>query len=86
MEHVSVKLSSDEWDLISGLREIPPSPLRDLMKEMMTALVEYVREPKCAEMQADGVPCASPTADCEQCEKVHQLLMTLRHGMTQAGS
>jgi len=86
MEHVSVKLSSDEWDLISGLREIPPSPLRDLMKEMMTALVEYVREPKCAEMQADGVPCTSPAADCEQCQKVHQLLMTLRHGMTQAGS
>jgi hypothetical protein len=56
------------------------------MKEMMAALVEYVREPKCAEMQADGVPCTSPAADCEQCHKVHQLLMTLRHGMTQAGS
>ncbi len=86
MEHVSVQLSSDEWNLISGLREIPASPLRDLMREMMAALVEYVREPKCAEMQADGVPCTSPAADCEQCQKVHQLLMTLRHGMTQAGS
>jgi len=84
MEHVSVKLTQEEWKLISGLRDLPPSPLRDLMSEMMTALVDYVREPKCAELQADGVPCVSPTADCEQCQKVTQLLITLRHGMTQA--
>jgi hypothetical protein len=51
------------------------------MNEMMTALVDYVREPKCAEMQADGVPCSSPTADCEQCLKVQTLLTTLRHGL-----
>lgn len=82
MEHVSVKLTPYEWDLISGLRDIPPSPLRELMHEMMAALVDYVREPKCAEMQADGVPCASPTADCEQCVKVRQLLTNLRHGIT----
>jgi len=81
MENVSVKLTPEEWNLISGLRDIPPSPLRDLMHEMMTALVDYVREPKCAEMQADGVPCASPAADCEQCLKVQDLLKTLRHGV-----
>jgi len=81
MEHVSVRLTPDEWQLIAGLRDIPPSPLRDLMNQMMTALVEYVREPKCAEMQADGVPCTSPTADCEQCVKVQRLLTTLRHGV-----
>jgi len=86
MEPVSVKLSSDEWKLISGLREIPPSPLRDLMKQMMSELLEYVREPKCAELQADGVPCASPSADCEQCQKVHQLLIALRHGLAPTGS
>ncbi len=81
MEDVSVKLSPEEWRLIAGLRDIPPSPLRDLMSEMMSALVDYVREPKCAEMQADGVPCASPTADCEQCVKVRGLLTTLRQGV-----
>ncbi len=86
MEQVSVKLSSEEWKLVSSLRDIPPSPLRDLMGEMVTALLEYVREPKCAEMQADGVPCASPTADCEQCQKVRQLLVTLRQGIAQAAS
>ena len=78
MEHVSVKLSPEEWKVISGLREIPPSPLRDLMNEMVTALLEYVREPRCAEMQADGVPCATPDADCEQCRRLKEVLQTLR--------
>jgi len=86
MEPVSVKLSPEEWKLISGLREIPASPLQDLMKQMIGELLAYVREPKCAEMQADGVPCASPTADCEQCQKVHQLLLSLRHGIAPTGS
>jgi hypothetical protein len=51
------------------------------MKEMMFALVDYVREPKCAEIQADGVPCETPEADCEQCTKVKDLLFTLKRGM-----
>ena len=81
MEQVSVSLSGEEWKVVSGLRDIPESPLRKLMYEMMLALVEYVREPKCPEMQADGVPCTSATADCEQCVKVRELLSTLRHGV-----
>ncbi len=81
MEQVSVTLSNDEWKVISGLRDIPESPLREMMYEMMLALVEYVREPKCAEMQADGVPCTSAEADCEQCVKVRGLLGALRHGI-----
>ncbi len=81
MEQVSVRLSGEEWTVISGLRDIPESPLRALMYEMMLALVEYVREPKCPEMQADGVPCTSAAADCEQCVKVKGLLDTLRRGV-----
>ena len=81
MEDVKVMLSPEEWKLIAGLRDIPASPLRDLMGEMMSALVEYVREPRCAEMQADGVPCASAEADCEQCVKVRGLLTTLKRGV-----
>jgi hypothetical protein len=83
-ETVNVKLDPDEWKLVAGLRDIPPSPLRDLMHEMMISLVDYVREPKCPELQADGVPCEAPTADCEQCMRVKELLFTLRRGMTKA--
>jgi hypothetical protein len=77
-EQVNVRLTEAEWRLIAGLRDIPPSPLRDLMHSMMAELMEYVREPKCAEIQADGVPCETATADCEQCLKVKQLLVSLR--------
>ncbi len=80
-ESVTVKLDQDEWQLVSGLRDIPPSPLRELMHELLRSLIEYVREPKCPEIQADGVPCESAAADCEQCVKVKSLLTTLRHGV-----
>jgi hypothetical protein len=81
MEQVRVALSGDEWKVVAGLRDIPESPLRAMMYEMMLALIEYVREPKCAEMQADGVPCASAEADCEQCVKVRELLSSLRRSL-----
>jgi hypothetical protein len=83
-ELVNVKLNPEEWKLVAGLRDIPPSPLRDLMQEMMVALVDCVREPRCAEIQADGVPCETPAADCEQCLKVKELLFTLRRGIAKA--
>jgi len=80
-ESVTVRLNQDEWQLVSGLRDIPLSPLRELMHDLLQALIEYVREPKCPELQADGVPCESAAADCEQCLKVKALLTTLRHGV-----
>ena len=83
-ELVNVKLNPEEWKLVAGLRDIPPSPLRDLMQEMMIALVDYVREPKCPEIQADGAPCETPAADCEQCLRVKELLFTLQRGMAKA--
>ena len=83
-ELVNVKLNPEEWKLVAGLRDIPSSPLRDLMQEMMVALVDYVREPRCAEIQADGVPCETPAADCEQCLRVKGLLFTLRRGIAKA--
>jgi hypothetical protein len=78
---VRVTLNAREWTLVSGLRDIPPSPLRELMQELMGALIAYVREPRCPEIQADGVPCDSVEADCEQCRRVKGLLETLRHGV-----
>ncbi len=81
-EAVTVRLDREEWKVVAGLREIPPSPLRELMHELVTALIEYVREPRCPELQADGVPCESAAADCEQCLKVKSLLLTLRRGVS----
>jgi len=73
-----VALTDREWELISAMRDLPASPLRQLLEEVLHHLVQLVRQPGCAEMQADGVPCDRPEADCEECRHLRRLLETLR--------
>lgn len=73
----TVTLNAAEWRLIRSLREIPDSPLRDLLEEVLHRLTDFVREPRCAEVQADGVPCDRPEADCEQCLRMKEILTRL---------
>lgn len=73
-----VPLSPQEWRLVAALREIPPSPLRDLLGDALQELVEAVREPRCPEAQADGFPCADVHAECEECRKLIRILEGLR--------
>jgi hypothetical protein len=75
---VRIAVTESERRIISALRDLPESPLKTLLGEVMAGLVDFAREPRCAEMQADGVPCAVPDADCEQCRKLKQVLETLR--------
>lgn len=72
-----VNLNETEWRLIRSLREIPDSPLRDLLEQVLQRLTEFVREPRCFEMQADGVPCDRSEADCEQCMRMKEILTRL---------
>lgn len=73
-----VALDEQEWRLIRSLREIPTSPLRDRMSELIDTLVEFVADPGCPEMQADGVPCSSAQMSCDRCHEVIALLEELR--------
>ncbi len=75
---VTIAVTPEERRIVSALRDLPPSPLKDLLAQVLTRLVDLVRAPTCPEMQADGVPCASVTADCEQCRKLKQVLESLR--------
>jgi hypothetical protein len=77
-------LSPEEQKLLLALREIPPSRLRDLMTTLIGELTEFVAEPSCAEVQADGAPCAAPDASCDECRKLTTILEGLR-GRLQAG-
>jgi len=74
---VRIVVSPAERRIISALRDLPPSPLRDLLGQVIDRLIETVREPSCPEMQADGVPCTSPSADCEQCRMLRAVLGSL---------
>jgi hypothetical protein len=71
-------LSPEERRLLLALREIPESPLRELFTTLVSELTEFVASPTCAEMQADGAPCTSAEASCDQCHKLEQLLEGLR--------
>jgi hypothetical protein len=71
-------LRPEEQKLVMALRAIPPSPLRDRLTAFVSELVDFVAAPSCAEMQADGAPCTSAQASCDECRKVTALLDGLR--------
>jgi hypothetical protein len=82
-ETVTVTLTKKEWNFIAAMRDIPPGQLKDLMDDLLTSIIDLTRNPTCVEVQADGVPCATTAADCEQCVKVKGVLETLKHNLQQ---
>ncbi len=74
-------LTLDEQKLLLALREIPPSRLRDLMTTLVSELADFVAEPRCAEMQADGAPCPTTDVSCDECRKLTSVLEGLRGRM-----
>ena len=71
---IAATLSAEEWRLVSALRDIPPSPLKLRVARLLEELITFVQEPRCAEMQADGVPCDNVNAQCDQCVHVAEML------------
>ena len=74
----------EEAKVLSQLREIPPGPIRDDLFELLADLVGFVRDPRCPEAQADGVPCLSGTVDCGQCMQVAGVLASLHSRLRRA--
>jgi hypothetical protein len=79
---VTVTLTPAEWRLIAGLRDIPESPLKAELGEVIDLAMALVRDPKCAQVQGDGVPCGSATADCESCERITGTLETIKRKLS----
>jgi hypothetical protein len=71
-------LTPFERRLVLSLRQVPESPLRDLYTRLVSELTDFVASPSCAEMQADGAPCTSADASCDECRKLESLLEGLR--------
>jgi len=72
------ELRPDELKLVAALRSIPESPLRDRLSAFVSELADFVAAPSCAELQADGAPCTSAQAACDECRKMTSLLDGLR--------
>jgi hypothetical protein len=75
---ILLPLSREEQRLLLALREVPPSRLRDLMTTLVSELAEFVAEPSCSEMQADGAPCPTTDVSCDECRKLTAILEGLR--------
>lgn len=71
-------LYPEERRLVEALRAIPPSPLRDSLAQLVRELADFAAAPACAELQADGAPCTSAQAACDECRKMTALLEGLR--------
>jgi hypothetical protein len=72
------ELRPDEAKLVAALRSIPESPLRDRLSAFVSELADFVAARSCGEMQADGAPCTSAQAACDECRKMTDLLDGLR--------
>jgi hypothetical protein len=78
---VRIALTPEEQRLIWAYRDVPGGQPRELLAQVITALCELVREPRCAQVQADGVPCATPTSDCAECLRLKQVLADLHRDL-----
>lgn len=73
-EPITLTVSPAEYQMVITLRDMPPSPLRDRVQRLLTELLAFARNPRCHELQADGVPCTNAEADCDQCQTVLAML------------
>jgi hypothetical protein len=64
--------------LAAVLGDLPEGPLKRRLDAFLGELARLVGHPGCPEMQADGVPCPTATASCEECQQVAELVDMLR--------
>lgn len=76
-DSVTMDLTEDERRLLATLRTLPEGPLRAHVWNMLTAVARMLHDPHCSQVQADGVPCARPSGECAQCQRVLEELDAL---------
>jgi hypothetical protein len=64
--------------VIRRLRDTLPAGAQALFFKEFEELLTLAAEPRCAETQADGVPCGTSDADCETCGRALGWLSRLR--------
>jgi hypothetical protein len=84
-ERFSVTLTAEEYLIIRTLREMPESQARTRVLRLMDELVEFARNPRCPELQADGAPCAQAHGDCDTCQVVARMIDVLARQIPGAG-
>lgn len=81
-ERTSILVTATEKKILASVRGLPEGNLKRKLESFLVDLTVFVREPKCCQVQADGIPCESVQADCEQCMKVDELIANLQRALT----
>lgn len=67
-----------EAQIVQRLRDSLPADAHATFFRDLEELLTLAAEPRCAEFQADGVPCATLETDCEHCGRALGWLTRLR--------
>jgi hypothetical protein len=70
--------------LIQRLRDALPADTRATFFREFDQLLCIAADPRCAEAQADGVPCGTADANCEDCGRAIAWLARLRAEIAKA--
>ena len=62
---------------LEAIRKLPVRRLHVLLAQLM----KVASEPRCAESQADGVPCATAHGSCENCARFTEFVASIRDGV-----
>ena len=77
-------VTSREKKFIDTIRELPEGDLKRTAEAFLLELSDCLTNPRCAEVQADGIPCGAVDADCEQCLELKSMVEQLRDRLKQS--
>jgi hypothetical protein len=75
-----------EERLIRDLRAALPAEAQTMFFRELDALLALLAEPRCAECQADGVPCPHVGVSCEQCGRALGWIRDLRDAIARSST
>jgi hypothetical protein len=75
-----------EARLVRDLTEALPVEARTIFFHQLDDLLGLIAEPRCAEYQADGVPCPVVGVSCELCGRATQWVRDLREAIARSST
>jgi hypothetical protein len=75
-----------EERLVRDLRAALPAEAQTMFFRELDALLALLAEPRCAECQADGVPCPHVGVSCEQCGRALAWIRDLRDAIARSST
>jgi hypothetical protein len=75
-----------EARLVRDLTEALPVEARTMFFHQLDDLLGLLAEPRCAECQADGVPCPHVGVSCELCGRAVQWVRDLREAIARSST